>query len=73
MVTDLGVLRRIDGTLQVAAVASGAEPQSERIRAFVAGCGWDVAVARSVVDLEPVTTDEVLALRRYDPERLFLS
>ncbi len=73
VVTDLGVLRRIDGTLQVAAVPSGPEPQAERIRAFVDACGWDVAVARSVDELEPVTADEVLALRRYDPERLFLS
>ena len=73
VVTDLGVLRRIDGALRVAAVPSGPDPVAERVRALVAACGWDVAVAGSVSELEPVTTDEVLALRRYDPERLFLS
>lgn len=73
VVTDLGVLRRLDGTLRVAAVAGGPGPVAERVRALVAACGWDVAVVASVSELDPVTTDEVLALRRYDPERLFLS
>jgi acyl CoA:acetate/3-ketoacid CoA transferase beta subunit len=73
VVTDLGVLRRLDGTLQVAAVPSGPGPVAERVRALTAACGWDVAVAGSVSELDPVTTDEVLALRRYDPERLFLA
>jgi acyl CoA:acetate/3-ketoacid CoA transferase alpha subunit/acyl CoA:acetate/3-ketoacid CoA transferase beta subunit len=73
VVTDLGVLRRLDGTLQVAAVPAGPGPRDERVRALVAACGWDVAVATAVEELDPVTTDDVLALRRYDPERLFLS
>ena len=73
VVTDLGVLRRLDGELRIAAVPSGPGPVDERVRAFVGGCGWDVAVATSVSELDPVTTDEVLALRRYDPERLFLA
>jgi acyl CoA:acetate/3-ketoacid CoA transferase alpha subunit/acyl CoA:acetate/3-ketoacid CoA transferase beta subunit len=73
VVTDLGVLRRLDGTLRVAAVASGPGPVVERVRALVDACGWDVEVAGSVTELDPVTTEEVLALRRYDPERLFLS
>ncbi len=73
VVTDLGVLRRLDGTLRIAAVPSGPGPVAERVRALDAACGWDVAVAASVSELDPVSTDEVLALRRYDPERLFLS
>ena len=73
VVTDLGVLRRLDGTLRVAAVPAGPAPLAERVRALVGACGWDVAVAAEVSELDPVTTDEVLALRRYDPERLFLS
>ena len=73
VVTDLGVLRRLDGALQVAAVPAGPGPRDERVRALVAACGWDVAVATAVEELDPVTTDDVLALRRYDPERLFLS
>jgi len=73
VVTDLGVLRRLDGRLRVAAVPSGPGPVAERVRALAGGCGWDVDVAASVSELDPVTTDEVLALRRYDPERLFLA
>jgi acyl CoA:acetate/3-ketoacid CoA transferase alpha subunit/acyl CoA:acetate/3-ketoacid CoA transferase beta subunit len=73
VVTDLGILRRLDGTLRVAAVPAGATPLAERVRALVGACGWDVAVAAEVSELDPVTTDEVLALRRFDPERLFLS
>ncbi|HEY5026498.1 MAG TPA: CoA-transferase [Acidimicrobiales bacterium] len=73
VVTDLGILRRVDGTLRVSAVPSGPAPVAERVRTLVAACGWDVDVAPSVSELDPVTTDEVLALRRYDPERLFLA
>jgi len=73
VVTDLGVLRRLDGELKVAAVPSGPGPVDDRVRALADGCGWDVGVTRSVGELDPVTTDEVLALRRYDPERLFLA
>ncbi len=73
VVTDLGVLRRLDGTLRVAAVPAGPGPVAERVRPLVAACGWDVEVAASVGELDAVTTDEVLSLRRYDPERLFLS
>ncbi len=73
VVTDLGILRRLDGRLQVAAVVAGPEPRADRIRALVAGCGWDVEVAPEVEELDPVTGEEVLALRRFDPQRLFLS
>jgi acyl CoA:acetate/3-ketoacid CoA transferase alpha subunit/acyl CoA:acetate/3-ketoacid CoA transferase beta subunit len=73
VVTDFGVLRRLDGALRIAAVPSGPGPLSERVRALAGACGWDVAVAADVTELDPVTADEVLALRRYDPERLFLS
>ena len=73
VVTDLGVLRRLDGELRVAAVAAGDGPLDERVRGMAAACGWDVTVAREVAELAPVQTDEVLALRRYDPERLFLA
>ena len=73
VVTDLGVLRRVDGELRVAAVPAGTEPVAARVRALAGACGWDVEVARHVEELAPVGADEVLALRRYDPERLFLS
>lgn len=73
VVTDRGVLRRLDGRLQVAAVAAGLEPVAQRVAALRARCGWDVPVARTVEELAPVSLDRVLALRRYDPERLFLA
>ncbi|HZU79870.1 MAG TPA: CoA-transferase [Acidimicrobiales bacterium] len=73
VVTDLGVLRRRDGVLRIAAVAAGEGTVDERVAAFADACGWDVEVAPEVEELAPVTTAEVLALRRYDPERLFLA
>ena len=73
VVTDLGVLRRVDGTLRIAAVPSGPGPLPDRVRALAGACAWDVDVAAEVTELDAVTTDEVLALRRYDPERLFLA
>jgi len=73
VVTDLGVLRRHDGTLRIAAVPDGPGPLAERVRALAGACAFDVEVVADVEELAPVTTDEVLALRRYDPERLFLA
>lgn len=73
VVTDRGVLRRVDGRLRVAAVAAGSGPVEERVRDFAGACGWEVETSRRVEELAPVTADEVLALRRYDPERLFLA
>jgi acyl CoA:acetate/3-ketoacid CoA transferase alpha subunit/acyl CoA:acetate/3-ketoacid CoA transferase beta subunit len=72
VVTDRGVLRRVDGRLQVAAVPSGDGTRDERVRAMVASCGWEPDVVRSVAELDPVEEGEVRALRAYDRERLFL-
>jgi acyl CoA:acetate/3-ketoacid CoA transferase beta subunit len=73
IVTDRGVLRRHDGELRIAAVPSGPGSLAARVQALADVCGWDVETVRQVEELDPVTVDEVLALRRYDPERLFLS
>jgi acyl CoA:acetate/3-ketoacid CoA transferase beta subunit len=73
IVTDRGVLRRQDGVLRIAAVPSGAGSVSERVQALAGVCGWEAESAREVEELAPVTGDEVMALRRFDPERLFLS
>ncbi len=73
VVTDLGVLRRHDGVLRIAAVPSGEGSIAQRVRTLADACGWDVEAVRQVEELDPVTHDEVMALRRYDPERLFLS
>ncbi|MHB8670374.1 MAG: CoA-transferase [Acidimicrobiales bacterium] len=72
IVTDLGVLRRRGAEFSLAAVPAGEAPVAERVKAAVAATGWDLAVDRQVEELAPVRRDEVLALRRYDPERLFL-
>ncbi len=72
VVTDRGILRRIDGRLQVAAVPSGPGPLGERIRVMVDSCGWVPDVVRDVSELGPVTMAEVYALREYDRRRQFL-
>ncbi len=72
VVTDRGILRRIDGRLQVAAVPSGPGSLEERVRAMVGSCGWDPDVARGVAELSPVTMSEVLELREFDRRRQFL-
>ncbi len=72
VVTDRGVLRRLDGEFRVAAVPAGAEPVDRRVQALVASCGWEPSVARTVEQLEPVGAGEVRALREFDRTRLFL-
>jgi hypothetical protein len=56
-----------------AAGGTTGEPIDERVRRFVSACGWEVEVARRVEDLDPPSDAEVLALRNYDPEGLFLN
>jgi len=73
VVTDLGVLRRNDGVLRIGAVPSGPGPLAQRVKALADSCRFDVEVSRDLEELDPVTQSEVVALRRYDPERLFLS
>jgi hypothetical protein len=73
VVTDRGVLRRVGGRLQVAAVPSGPEPFEERVRAMVATCGWTPDVAHDVAELDPVTLSEVRELRQFDRRRQFLA
>ena len=73
VVTDKGVLRRRGEDLVIAAVPSGVEPVGDRVAALAAGCGWDVGVSDEVEELADPSAQEVGALRRYDPERLFLA
>lgn len=73
IVTDLGVLRRLDGSFRVAAVPSGDGTREERTRALIDACGWQAEVMPNVEELPPVTHPEVTALREYDRERTFLS
>ena len=73
VVTDLGVLRRQDGCLQVSAVPAGPGSVAERVRALVESCGYTPEVARDVEELAPVQASEVGALREFDRQRLFLN
>ena len=73
LITDLGTLEKLDpdGELVLTAVPAGAEPLEDRIAA-AAACGWDLAVAETVTELPPPTSDEVAALRTWDPRGWFL-
>ena len=73
VVTDRGVLRRLDGVLRVAAVPAGEGSVADRVRHLVGSCGWDPEVVATVEELPAVSEQEVLALREYDRQRLFLS
>lgn len=74
LITDLGTLEKLDpdGELVLTAVPAGAEPLKDRIAAARAACGWDLAVAETVTELPPPTSDEVAALRTWDPRGWFL-
>ena len=72
VVTDMGILRRQDGVLRVAAVPAGGGSLQERVRAFAACCGYEPEVARDLEELHPAQPDEVRALRDFDRRRLFL-
>ena len=73
VVTDRGVLRRLDGAFRVAAVPAGEGSLADRVRDLVGSCGWSPEVAATVEELPAVSEQEVLALREYDRQRLFLS
>jgi acyl CoA:acetate/3-ketoacid CoA transferase alpha subunit/acyl CoA:acetate/3-ketoacid CoA transferase beta subunit len=72
VVTNMGILRRQDGVLRVAAVPTGDGSVDERVRAFAGCCGYEPDVAREVEELPPARPDEVRALRDFDRRRLFL-
>jgi acyl CoA:acetate/3-ketoacid CoA transferase beta subunit len=74
LVTDLGVLEKIDDgdELVLTAVPAGDEPLDVRVEAARAACGWDLAVAPTVRELAPPTREEITALRSWDPRGWFL-
>jgi len=72
--TDLGILRkRGDGSLHLASVVGGDEPKTVRVKRMMDSCGWDLDVDRDVGETPAPTPKEIIALRVYDPERIFLS
>ena len=70
--TDRRILSRLGGVLRVAAVPAGDEPLAARGRALTGSCGWDPEEVPDVEELAPVSGAEVLALREYDRQCLFL-
>ncbi len=73
VVTDKGIMRRQDGVLRLAAVPSGEGSLEDRTRDFIAACGYEPDVARQVDELAPLEPSEVMALREFDRQRLFLN
>jgi acyl CoA:acetate/3-ketoacid CoA transferase beta subunit len=71
--TDLGVLRRRDGVLRIEGVAAGPQPFEDRLGQFESACGWEVEIAPDVEELDAPSQADVLALRSYDRDGLFLS
>jgi acyl CoA:acetate/3-ketoacid CoA transferase alpha subunit/acyl CoA:acetate/3-ketoacid CoA transferase beta subunit len=74
LVTDLGILEKVGetGELVLTAVPEGDGTVDTRVAAARAACGWDLQVAPGVTELAPPTTDEVAALRTWDPRGWFL-
>jgi len=73
LATDLGVFAKdADGRLELIAVAGGTGSVDERVAAIAELCGWDLRVAEEIAELAPVELADVLPLRRWDPEGLFL-
>ena len=59
-------------TLRLAAVPAGEGSVEDRVRDFVAACGYEPELARHVEELPEVRHEEVRALRDFDRKRLFL-
>jgi acyl CoA:acetate/3-ketoacid CoA transferase alpha subunit/acyl CoA:acetate/3-ketoacid CoA transferase beta subunit len=78
VVTDLGVLEKLgehdatDDELVLTAVPAGRASLDERIAVARAACGWDLQVAPVVRELSAPGTEEIMALRRWDPRGWFL-
>jgi acyl CoA:acetate/3-ketoacid CoA transferase alpha subunit len=74
LVTDLGRFEKEPGgdELVLTAVPAGDAPLDERIAAARHACGWDLHAADTIAELAPPTSEELGALRRWDPRGWFL-
>lgn len=61
VITDLGVLRRVDGELVMTALHPGVKVEDVR-----AATGWDLKVADEMEATDPPTEDELAALRELE-------
>ena len=71
--TDLGILRKRDGELCLAAVISGEGSLEERVKLMKAACGWELSVDRDLDEIAAPTMAEILGLRYFDPQRILLT
>jgi len=72
-VTDLGTFEKDpEGRFVLTAVAAGDGDVALRVEEVRAACGWELAVAPRLVELPPPDPADVEALRRWDPQGLFL-
>ncbi len=67
LVTDLGILEKDGDELVLTAVAPGVSVDDVR-----ASCGWELRRAGDIAELTLPEHEEVLALRRWDPQGWFL-
>lgn len=73
LVTDLGIFEKDgSGELRLSALAPGPEALDERVRHISALCAWPLEVQTNLVELDPPGSPDIEALRRWDPEGLFL-
>jgi acyl CoA:acetate/3-ketoacid CoA transferase beta subunit len=68
LVTDLATFEKREGRFVLTAAVGG----HDGIAAVRDVCGWELAVADVVAELEPPTPQEVETLRRWDPRGFFL-
>jgi acyl CoA:acetate/3-ketoacid CoA transferase beta subunit/acyl CoA:acetate/3-ketoacid CoA transferase alpha subunit len=72
-VSDLGIFEKgEDGTFVLTAVPSGRQSMEERVGAVRSLCGWELTVARSLIELDSPAAADIEALRRWDPLGRFL-
>lgn len=72
LVTDLGLFEKREGRFVLTAVPAGEGTLADRVERVRGFCGWELAVAEPVAELDPPTADEVETLRRWDPRGFFL-
>jgi acyl CoA:acetate/3-ketoacid CoA transferase beta subunit/acyl CoA:acetate/3-ketoacid CoA transferase alpha subunit len=72
LVTDLGTFERADGGFVLVSVPEGPDSLDDRVQRVRALCGWELAVADDLAELDIPTAAEVETLRRWDPQQRFL-
>lgn len=72
VVTTRGVLEKRGGELVLTGVFPAAGGRGEAVEEARRNCGWDLAVADDLVDIEPPTVEELRSARVFDPHSFFL-